>query len=119
MADEKLGIANLKPLVALVVELGNVGDAMGRTQGVARYGQLLSLVDELASIGGISSEQVIPELKDLDESERAELLSFIKVKFDIPDDVLEATIESALSIVVDAVALVTKAIALVQSFKAG
>jgi hypothetical protein len=114
----KIGITNLKPTVALAVELGNVADVMGRTKGVAKFMALSSLMDEAIAAGSIDFKQVKEEIKDLDASEIAELHSFIGAKFDIKSDKLEATIEGALGIAIDLFELVEKAIALSKAAKA-
>lgn len=117
MADEavKLGVDNVKPMLGLVIELGNVTDKMGRTQGMERYGQLMLLIDELAALGAVKIDQVIPELSDLDDVERASLMAYAKEKFDIADDKLEMVIEEGLAILVDAYSIVQRSIKLVKA----
>lgn len=120
MGTEKLGIANVKILLLFALELGNVADSIGRhpEKGVARYGKLLDLMDEMMALGTMKLDQVVPEFEDLDDAEKADLMAAMKSKFDIEDDKLEGAIEDGLGIVVDAVSLVQKSISLVKSFKA-
>lgn len=115
--NEKLGIVNLKPIVALGFEMGNVGDKMGRTKGAARYLALMDLFDELMGLAKIDFSKVKAEIKDLDASEREELHNFMKAKFDIVDDKLEMAIEEGLKIVEEAYGLVTRSIALAKGLK--
>lgn len=113
----KIGITNLKPAVALAIEVGNVADVMGRTQGIAKFMALSSLMDEVISINGVDFKKVQEEVKDLDQTELAELHAFIGSKFDIKSDKLEAIIEGAIGISIDLFELGQKAIALVKSAK--
>lgn len=113
----KIGITNLKPAVALAVELGNVVDVMGRTKGIAKFMALSALMDEVVAIGNIDFKLVKAEVKDLDAVELAELHDFIKTKFDIKDDKLEALIKGAIGIAIDLFEVTQKAVALVKSAK--
>lgn len=115
--QEKVGIENLKPIVALGIELGNVADKIGRGKGAARYLPLMDLFDELMALNGVSFAAVKAEIKDLDAGEREELHSFLKVKFDIVDDKLELAIEEGLKIVEEAYGLVVRSINLVKGLK--
>lgn len=117
MNEEKYGIENLKPLVALGIELGNVGDKVGRTKGAARYLHLMDLFDELTGLAKVDFGKAKEEIKDLDAAEREELHTFMKVKFDIVDDKLEMAIEEGLKIVEEAYGLITRSIDLAKGLK--
>ena len=114
---EKLGISNLKPVVSLGIELGNVADKVGRNTGATRYLALMDLFDELTALGSVDFKAVGAEIKDLDAGEREELHNHLKAKFDIVDDKLEMAIEEGLKIVEEAYGLVTRSIALVKGMK--
>jgi len=113
-----LGIKNLKPVLALGIELGNVADKVGRQTGAARYLGLMDLFDELTALGSVDFKEVSKEIKDLDAQEREELHAFLKVKFDIVDDKLEMAIEDGLKIVEEAYGLIKRSQALYKSLKA-
>lgn len=117
---EKLGIENLKKLLFLLVEMGNVGDWIGRHPelGVAKFSKLFDLADEAMAMTGFELESVKQEIKDLDEVERAQLLEALKVKFDIEADDLEAKIEEGLGLIVRLYKDVTDTIAYAKSFNA-
>ena len=115
---EKLGISNLKPIVSLGIELGNVADKVGRNTGASRYLHLMDLFDELTALGSVEFKKVGAEIKDLDEAERKELHEHIKVKFDIVDDKLEMAIEKGLSLVERQYGLVKEAMELAKELKA-
>lgn len=113
----KIGITNLKPIIALGIEMGNVADKIGRAKGAARYLHLADLFDELTGLGKVDFKLLDDEIKDLDASEREELHNFLKVKFDIVDDKLEMAIEEGLKIVEEAYGLVDRSINLVRGLK--
>lgn len=114
---EKVGIKNLKPVVALAIEMGNVADVMGRTKGVARFMALTALMDEAMAINGVDFKAVKAEIKDLDSAEKDELNAFIAAKFDIASDKLEGIIEEAVDLAADIYDVGAKAIALVKKAK--
>lgn len=118
MSDGKLGIADLKPVLGLAIELGNVIDKMGHTEGVAKYGQLLMLVDELAGLGSVKFDQIVPEFKDLDDAEKAELMAYVKEKLSLEDKDLEGKIEGGLGLIQKTIDLVNESIAFVKDLKA-
>ena len=111
---QKIGITNLKPVIAFGIELGNVADKMGRAKGSIRYLPLFELFDELTALGSVDFSQVRKEIEDLDSSERSELNSFLKSNFDIVDDRLEGVIEDSLEVIEQAYALVKRSIELVK-----
>lgn len=116
-AVKKVGIANLKPIVALAIELGNVADKIGRAKGASRYLGIMDLFDELMALAGVDFKAVKEEVKDLDASEREELHNFLKAKFDIVDDKLELAIEEGLKIAEEMYGLVDRSIKLVKGLK--
>ena len=114
----KLPINDLKPLVALGVEMANVADKIGHTKGPGKYAHLISLFDEVTALGAVNFKNVIPQAKDIDAEEMAELKTFIKEKFDIADDKLESVIEKALDIIQKQAEVVVDTIGLVKIIKA-
>ena len=95
---EKLGIEQYKIIFGLIIELGNVGDQMGRKKGLSRYMTLIDLVDELVEFKDFSVEKFKAESKDFGPEDLVELNTFLQEKFDIADDRLELVIEKCLSI---------------------
>lgn len=116
-APAQLGVENLKKLVMLVVELGNVGDQMGRLKGVARFSPLMNLYDEAMALAGVDLKAALAELKDLDSVERAALHRDVCAKFDIADDNLEGAIEACFGIVEKAFSLYSDSVAVARMFK--
>jgi hypothetical protein len=119
MADQpvKLGIDNLKKVVSGIATLANVGDAFGATTGVNRWSELLGLGDLLRQLSGIDFSKVMPEFKDLDAVERAEILALFESKLDLRDDQLEAVIEKGVSILERAAGIVEDTLALIKEAK--
>jgi len=101
--EEKFGIENLKKVLFLAAELGNVGDKIGRSKGHPdRLLPLLSLFDELTAFMTVDFQVVNKELADLTAVEKEELLAEMKAKFDIVDDKLEIVFEKSIVIVANA-----------------
>lgn len=92
---EKYGIEHLKKLLALLIEMGNVGDQMGRLKGMARYMFITQLFDEMTAMADFKIEEAKKEFADLSPEEMAELESFLVEKFNIEKDDLEAVIEKS------------------------
>lgn len=114
-----VGIANIKPIIALSIEMGNVIDKVIKADTAAgKLQAVLAITDEVMALPSVNFAEVIGEVKDLDEAEKAELLAFFKEKFDIADDKIEAVIESGLALLVKASGLVQEAIDLAKSVKA-
>ena len=61
------------------------------------------LMASVKAFGGIQG--VSAELVNLDEVEKAELLDFVREKFDLPDDKLEMLIEDTIAATLDLVKL--------------
>jgi len=115
--EKKYGIKNILPLLMFAAEIGNIGDQIGRTKGMARYMLITGLLDEVAAMGSIDFEMIKKELMELDASERIELEEALKKKLDLVNDSLEAFIEDGIGIVEDAYSLITRSIELVNKVK--
>lgn len=113
------GVDLLLKGVLLLAEMGNVGDKMGRTAGFARYMHLMQLADELAGLEGVRLSDVMEQAKGLDAAKRSLLSDALKEKLVLVDKDLESAIERALTMLVDAYALVDNAIALFKELKDG
>lgn len=95
----EIGIEETKDILAFVMSLGNaVGQSLddGRMDitDLGNFLQVLTSAPEAIS----GSSQIAGELKDLSESEKEELLEFVKEEFDIPQDGLEEKIEKYLDL---------------------
>jgi hypothetical protein len=115
---EKLGIENLKKVVMLICALATTGDQIGHDTSSMRWGKLLGLITSVKDISGLDFKAVLPEIKDLDAAERAEILALFKHDFDLQDDKLEAAIEEGLVIAEDMVGIIDRSAKLVKTFKA-
>jgi hypothetical protein len=106
-----LGTENLKKLIDFSLGLAEklAEDLKDKKISIA---ELVGFLPELIQIPGIvkSFPDIAAEFKDLDATERQELVDYFAEKFDIPDDKIEAFVENALS---QAVSLIS----LVQQFK--
>ncbi len=115
--DEKMGIEQVKKVLDVVVEAGNVAEKIAKEEGsaVAKLTHLVKLSDELIQLTGLSVAKLKDELKDLDAAEKADLLAHVKAKFDLADDALEAKIEAGLDLALEAAGVVQKAIAFAKA----
>lgn len=116
---EKIGIENLKLLISLPIELGNIADAIGRDSksGWKRYLKLVDCLDEVLDAVKVNYSELESELRDLDDVEKAELQKYIAEKFDIADENLESVIERSLVILQNIGSLVVESIALFKTVK--
>ncbi len=99
---EKLGIEEVKAVVKGPLALAELVDALADGVGLTDIGSLIKAGASVKPmIAAIKTGKLIPELKDLDEAEKAELKKFIAENFNLKDDEIELKIELALSVVVD------------------
>lgn len=99
---EKLGIQEVKQVLALGVSLGQLVEALSDGVGLGDIGKLVAVVKRApAGISAVKSGKVIPELKDLDDAEKTELKNWSKEELDLKDDNLEAKIEAGLWVAID------------------
>lgn len=118
MEEKKLGIENLKKVCSVIATLAGVGDAMGHTKGVERWNQLLGVGGAIRSLNGLDLKQVLPEIKDLDAVERAQVLELFQKELDLKDDDLEAVVEEGLGIAADLASIIERSKALYEKAKA-
>ena len=111
--SEKKDIKNLIPLVEFLMELGNVLESVIKDKN---YTAFFSLTDELMAFQAVNWAEVIPELKDLSQDEKTELVSVASKKFDLKDDNFEFVIEEAISILLSAGYLVKRCVDLKDQF---
>lgn len=104
----QFGIDNLKKIISFGCDLTKqINSALADGW---QWTDAFSFVDEIAALPGVikSIPAIKQELSELSEEEKTELNAYIKEKFDIPNDKVEAFVEDALSIAISVVSLVTK-----------
>jgi hypothetical protein len=109
-----MDISSLKSLVFVAASLGNIAgetmeDGKVDAKDLALIGKLIPVFPALLAIDFAA---VIPEAKDLSESEALELVEFFKAQFNIPQDDLEVKIETVLSLCVRLAGIVGELVAL-------
>lgn len=114
--SEKQGIEQVKKVLNVLVEAGNVAEKMLNEKGgaVAKVTHLMKLTDEVVGLVGLNPTQLKAELADLDPAEKAELIAHAKEKFDLENDVLEGKIEAGLDLAIEAEAFIEKVVAFVK-----
>lgn len=111
--SKKKDIKNLIPLVQFLMELGNVLESVIKDKNYAAF---FSLTDELMAFQAVNWAEVIPELKDLSQDEKTELVNVASKKFDLKNDNFEFVIEEAISILLSAGYLVKRCVDLKDQF---
>lgn len=116
---EVFGIENLKKIIALVVEAGNVGDKIGQEGSKVwkKWFTVIDLLDECIDLVKCDFKALKSEFSDLSEAEKGEIKEFIKVKFDIHNDKLEYVIEESLLIAMNIEDSVRRAIEMFKNLK--
>ena len=100
--SEKLGIEELKEVLGLGLALGELVEALSDGVGISDIGKLVGVVKKApAAVTALKSGKVLPELKDLDVAEKAELKAYAMAEFDLANDKVEAAVEAGLSVVID------------------
>lgn len=117
--EKKYGVAKITAVLALALEMGNVLSKVVSQPGpmISKLGFALELSDEVVGMVGFSAEEFKQEILDLDDAEKQQLLDFMKNKFDLADDALEAKIEHGLELVFKAEDLVKQVIAFAKAAK--
>lgn len=98
---ETFGIENLKKIISVGAKIGNIG-GMTFQDGQINKDDLLvlpSFFELFPTLIAVQWTQIVPEAKDISESESAELIDWFKYEFNIPQDNVEVTIEQALSLI--------------------
>lgn len=94
-SNEPQAITELKPIVLLMGELGNVAEKLVNKD----FSSLFELTDEVIKLSAVDFKLAIAQLKDVDAVERAELKALLEEKFDLTNDGLEIIIEASLDCV--------------------
>ena len=97
MAD----IVNLKKVITIGAKLGNVAgkiyeDKVIDAKDLVAIPELVMIVPAFLDV---KYNELLPEGKDLDNTEIAEILAHFNSEFDIPQDALETNIEKVLALV--------------------
>jgi len=113
-----IGIENLKLMISLPIELGNIADKIGKEKEWKRWLNLIDALDEVVDVLKVDWKQLQQECADLSEAEKAELYKHISEKFDIANDKLEGAIEKSILILVTIASMVKESIDLFRALKA-
>ena len=99
---EKLGVSELKNVLGLGLSVGQLVEALADGVGISDIAKLVGVVRKAPSaIAALKSGKVLSELKDLDDTEKAELKAYVAAEFDLADDKIEAAIEAGLNVAID------------------
>lgn len=112
------GIENLKIALAGAIEFGNAIDkALADDKiNLADAALLVPLLPAIAATAK-AAQKAGKEIGDLDDAEREQLKVFIKERFDLVDDVLEARLEKGIDALDKIAVAVLAAISAAQAFR--
>lgn len=102
MFGGQYGVDQLRKFVDLAGELMNVGEALLNKGGLF---QLFRLTDEASAMSSVDMDLVKKQYREMDEEDRGVLLSALKSKLDLDNDILEKKIEDGADLVEDALVL--------------
>ena len=104
-------VKNIIPLIEFLMELGNVLEKVIKDKN---YGSFFNLTDELMAFQAVNWNEVIPELKSIDQDGKNDLQEAAKEKFDLKNDNIEFIVEEAISILLSSGYLVKRCLDLKQ-----
>ena len=102
-----MNIENIKTVLAFVIGIGERVDKVTAEDSAGGKkitgGEWLGSAVLLTGVPGLlkSIPEFLPEFKDLDSEEKAELKDFVNTEFDIANDKLESVIEKAVGIAIE------------------
>lgn len=114
------GISQIKKLLALPLEVGNVLDVILNEKDMStgkKLSYIFQLYDEAAALFTLDITQLRKEVTELDQTDKDDLKTFMRDKFNIKDDVLEAKIEESMDILDKIASLVQLIILFIKGIK--
>lgn len=97
---QKLGIQEVKELATAAAKLGT-GAGKILEDGKVTFADTIhvpTILGGLKDLAGVDYKAVLPEAKDLDDTERAELGAHFSATFDLPNDSVEVVVEQGLEL---------------------
>lgn len=100
-----MNVANMKKLIVVAADIGT---ALG---GVLADGQVslsdlryaVQIISAVKGLVELDYKSLQPEIKDMDDTEKAELDAAFRARFDIKADTIEAGIEEGIALVLAAI----------------
>jgi len=104
-----LGIENLKKVLVAAIHLADKIDDVTQ-DGFQIVADSIALIPNIGEAVAVvkNGKDALAEYKDLDDVERAEVLAYVQIEFDLEDDKLEAVIEAAFKTIASIGDLVVK-----------
>lgn len=115
---EKLGVDEIKKVLDVVIEGGNVAEDYAKADTVVKKVMaLVPMTDELLRLISLSPVALKAQWKDLDDQEREELKEHAKAKYDLDDKNFEALVEEGLDLIDEYLTLINKTMDYSKKFK--
>lgn len=117
--EEKFGIENLKKIIALPIEIGNISGKIIENQDKSwkRFLAIFDLLDEAVDLLKVDWSKIKDEYMDLSDLEKADIHDYLVNRFDIANDSVESIVENSFSILFELESIIKKTIALVTAFR--
>lgn len=117
--EEKFGIDNLKKIIALPIELGNIADSIGaeNSSNWKKWLKIIDIFDEVFDLFKVDFKAIKDEYLDLSESEKEEIKQMMKDKFKIHDEKLEFVIEKCFEMLFNLESIIKSAVQLFKDLK--
>lgn len=115
---EKMGIEQMKLVMDFLIEAGEIVEKISQSSNmVKKISHVLAISDEAMGLLKLDLKKLGAEYKDLDESEKKELLEYCKEELDLEDDVLEERIEGGFQVLLSLADSLEEIMAYVGSLK--
>lgn len=118
MPEVKIGISNVKIVVAAVATFGSAAAAIladGKV-GLTDFPAIIKLTTDIGLISHLDMKSLLPEIGDLDAEEMNELVQVFDANFNLGDhSTMEAKVEAGLAATLKAVDAVKFIIGLVKA----
>lgn len=109
--NKECDMENLKKVINLLCEFGNVAPAVASAESiVTKVVALAPVTNEVAALITADFSKMSNEYKMLTPVDKLVLIDYAKTKFDIADDKLEQKLEDGLSLAFELYGVITKII---------
>lgn len=100
---EKIGIENLKKALLVVINLGESVDKALADDGTVDLLEGIGIASKAVKIWKVAKDFLVlkEEFLDIDEDEKAELVTYFSDELDLENDVTEVIIEKAFALLIN------------------
>lgn len=114
---EKIGITELRQLFTAAIEMGNACGLAFEDKKIG-LGDIKDLMQFASALKDMATEvdfkMAVPEFKDLDNDEMAELMEIVEENFDIPEEMVEEKVKQIFGLALRQYQIISEAIDMVR-----